>query len=923
MNNKSTITKLFTVISFLIFLCTIGFAQEKPDYNKEKDTDFFGWNNTSITAKPAAFWWWLGNSVNEGEIERQMEMLKEAGFGGVTVCPLYEYKNPTIKPIKYLSDRWTEVFKFTLEKGSELGMYVDMPTGGGWPMGGPWIKKENRERDWRLEILTLNITPDHPVNLQNEKDKDPIMCVTLIENPVGAKYECYNDVEPAKIIEPQIENGKLIWHLPQVGNCNILVARMSYKSSEVYVGGDGGKGPVFDYWSPSAFENLVEPLDSLLKKLGSLHPRAVYCDSYEGAGGTTPDFFEIFKTINGYDVRPYMQQFICETKTPENIRLWHDYRSTMAFLHVEFVKRWSSWAHKNGMMTRYQYTGDPANPINTCGEADIPEDEPPFNTSAAHIFGKKLVSAEEYTWGVGHNFKDYLDYYRKVGDADLMQGLNHKVYHGAPFSPQSEPWPGPMYYAGGNFSETQPFFKHIRYLNDYFARLQQTLQDSKPDMDVLMLWSIHDFWNKPNVGGFNWGEPFVWRNSNSALYFEETKVSTRQELVRRGIQTDFCSDEIISERTSTENGYVRAGEMTYKVLVIPETKMVGTKTLEKLEQLAREGATVIFMKSIPSSAPVGLPLVRDLSQSTKPLETLVKANKSNKGGVYIVSDIKELIDLLNSFGLMEDGVPGKVSTLRVKHDGQVIYLIRNTTDERLDLWIPLLKLDINCAKTIVGIPRTGDIFLAEDRSDSKGGKFVHLVLEPSELLTVSDIEKDMDCSKLHLFDYRKKDHMKQIGERWKVSWSDYQGLHHQIDRDTLKSWTEWPELGLFSGIVSYETSFVLNTRESGKQWVLDVGQVRESAEVFINGKKAGCVWTTPFLIDISGFLKKGKNTLVLEVANKSQNRIIDMQRKGIQWQKSKLLEVSEDRTTSGPLRIDLLKPVPSGLLGPVRLKCSE
>lgn len=881
----------------------------------------FGWDQVSTTSKPGTFWWWLGSSVNEAEIDRQLNMLKEAGFGGVTVCPLYEISNPVLPPIEFLSDRWNEVFRYTLAKGKELGMLVDVTTGGGWPMGGPWITKDNAEREWQLKVLAVNATAENRVVLRDEAGKAPIQCVTLLDQSTGETHnEASNNSRSAKVIAPVMEDGKPAWQIPDVGKCNILVARMGYRGSDVYVGGNGAKGPVFDYWSPVAFDNMVQPIDAFLNKMGDLRPRAVYCDSFEGQGGTTPDIFEAFQKTNGYDVRPFMHEFLAETGSPENIRLWHDYRQTMASLHLEFVKRWTAWANRNGMATRYQYTGDPANPINTCGAADIPEDAPPFNTSAAHIFGKKLISAEEFTWGAGHNFKDYLDYYRKRGDDDLMLGLNHKIYHGTPFTPLSEPWPGPMYYAGGNFSETQPFFKHIRYLNEYFSRLQHILQESTPDMDVLMLWSIHDFWNRPNVGGFNWGQPFIWRNSNSAIELQEIKEKTRAELTKRGIQTDLCSDEILLERTSTKNGEIKAGVQSYKVLVIPETSMVAAGTLSKLEQLARNGATVIFIKSIPSEAAVGMPLIQDMSKSATALETMAKSRQPGKGGVYVVADLKQLLDLLKQSGLRGEGLPDKLATLRVNHGGRMTYLIRNHTQEPLDVWVPLAKFNLADPLIVVGNPRANHLALAEERENPEGGKLVHLTMAPSELLTVTEVPKDSKWKNLGKLDYRVKQNLKTIGNQWTISWTDYDGASHQIQSDILKPWTDWPELGLFSGIVKYQTSFLVDDQEIKKTLSIDVGSIHESAEIFINGKNAGCVWTTPFSLDVSKHLQQGTNTLVLEVANKAQNRIIEMNRKGVQWQKSKLEEVSDDRSTSGLLNMSKLNPVPSGLLGPVTLR---
>ena len=899
---------------------SINASQSEGSDKKNKDP--FGWNNIATSAKPSCFWWWMGSCVNEVEIERQLIMLKKAGFGGVMVCPLYEYKNPTIPPIKYLSDRWTEVFKFTLSKGKQLGLLVDVTTGPGWPMGGPWVTEENSERDWHLEVLPLNPTLDNPISLFDEKGNAPIKCITILKNSTGeANYGAIDNETPAKVIEPRIENGKPVWNLPPVGKCNVLVARMGYTRFDVYVASKGDQGPVFDYYSPAAFKNFIEPIEEMFHKMGNLRPRAVFCDSYEGRIGTTPDFFKTFEKINNYDLRPYMHQFLKETGTPENIRLWHDYRETIAFLHVEFVKRWTKWANQNGIQTRYQYTGDPANPINTCSAADIPEDSPPFNTSAAHIFGKKLIAAEEFTWGAGYNFIDYLDYYRKRGDGDLMQGLNHKVYHGVPFTPQSEPWPGPMYYAGGNFSETQPFFMHIRYLNDYFARLQQTLQESKPNTDVLMLWSIHDYWNMPNAGGVKYNQPFVWRNSNSAIYRGGLGFSTCAELIAKGIQTDLCSDEIIADTTCVVNGQIRAGKANFKVLVVPETKMVGAATLIKLEQLVREGATIIFMKYIPLPASKGLPLIQDLSHSTGTLEKMAKASKTGKGRVYIVSDMKELLALLNEIGISEEGINGQLSTFRVSNGGRITYLIRNNTSELLDLWVPLSKFGTSCTQAIVGNPRTGDIVLAEYRQNTNGGILVHLVFEPTELLTVREAFAGEKYQNAKSIDYRKKNHVKSIGKEWEISWSDYQSGQHQFTTDTLKSWLDYPELGLFSGIVSYKTTFNLENQELKNHWILDAGKVCESAEVIINGKKAGCVWTTPFKLDISRYLKTGENTLILEVANKAQNRIVDMYKKGTLNIKCPL-EINYENE-SGELHPERLKPLISGLFGPVQLRCAE
>jgi len=436
----------------------------------------------------------------------------------------------------------------------------------------------------------------------------------------------------------------------------------------------------------------------------------------------------------------------------------------------------------------------------------------------------------------------------------------------------------------------------------------------------------------PNLGGFKFGQPFVWRNTNSAFERPDTRRELAAELTTRGLQTDFCSDTLITEQSTVENGRIKIGRVACKVLVVPETEMVGTKTLEKLEQLAREGGTIVFMKRIPVAAPQGLPLIQDLSESNASIRSMAESGTTGKGGVRIAADLSELLGTLDQCGLNEEGMKGQVTTYRVNRNGKATYLIKNSNpSSRLERWIPLSHLAADCTGILAGNPRTSELFLAEHRVNSGGGLLVRVILEPSELLVIAEKGKDEVLEGVQPMDYREKTLTKAIGDTWSLAWSDYQGKSHQLETDTLKSWTELPELALFSGIVTYETRFTLAKQElcdlssrsanAANKWFLDAGRVLDSARVIVNGEPAGCVWTTPFQLDISRFLRAGENVLRLEVVNKSQNRVIDLQRQNPDWQKCKL-EIN-DETGSGTLQIDRLSPLDSGLLGPVALRCAE
>ena len=94
-------------------------------------------------------------------------------------------------------------------------------------------------------------------------------------------------------------------------------------------------------------------------------------------------------------------------------------------------------------------------------------------------------------------------------------------------------------------------------------------------------------------------------------------------------------------------------------------------------------------------------------------------------------------------------------------------------------------------------------------------------------------------------------------------------------------------------------------------WSIDLGDVRESARVYINNVYVGCAWAVPFVLNCKNVFKKGKNIIRIEVTNLPANRIADLDRKGVKWRKMKeinVVDINYKRTT-----YENWKPVPSGI----------
>ena len=119
------------------------------------------------------------------------------------------------------------------------------------------------------------------------------------------------------------------------------------------------------------------------------------------------------------------------------------------------------------------------------------------------------------------------------------------------------------------------------------------------------------------------------------------------------------------------------------------------------------------------------------------------------------------------------------------------------------------------------------------------------------------------------------------------------------------------------GTGTYTTTFRLSRKQARQHWLIDLGDVRESARVYINGQFIGCAWAVPFILDCRNTLRKGKNELRIEVTNLPANRIADLDRRGVKWRKFNeinVVDLNYKRTT-----YEQWAPVPSGLNSPIRL----
>lgn len=816
------------------------------------------------TAKPWTYWWWMGSAVKKEDITKQLEIFRNAGVGGVHIIPIYGAKGAETDFIPFLGPKWLDMMQHTVSEGKRFGLGVDMTTGTGWPFGGPNI----------------------PATL-------------------GAKQMVVVDGEPT------------------VKNTKQMVKRAA----------PGGEGLVFDPFHKSAMTQYLTRFDSAFASTKE-KPRSMYMDSYEAYGANwTEDFLKEFQARRGYDLRPklsYLKDSV-QVMDAELVRI--DYKQTLAeLLRERYANQWTQWSKAHNFLTRYQAHGSPGNLLDLYDEADIPETESfgtsrfsipglrvdpdysikqfgtpnplamKFASSAAHFSGKKLVSSETATWLANH-FKVSLSQLKPQIDELFVSGINHIFYHGTTYSPVDEAYPGWLFYASTNFGPTSHFAAHFSLLNKYVENCQTILQESKPDNDVLVYFPIHDLWAKPSKtsGGINLLE--VHHVDRWLLDLPFGKLT--QRLWETGYSFDYVSDRQLDRLKVDKHGNLATESTSYKTLLIPAETYMPEQTLNQILKLARAGAKVIFQDKMPDYV-TGLVVHEERQQAFAERMAELKTQPTTQVG-------DDLDQMLLKNGVVQEELSQKgLSYIRKKNkDGKAVYFVSNLSNQFTEGWITLGKARL--------LSKSDPIYGKSSLTlrDSAGISQAYLNLLPGQSCFLQEASQGVKNA------YNPVTINKEIpvSGAWHITFlKGRPSLPKAAKIKTLGSWTELPDSAVyFSGTAKYTVKFDLPASVVAKSKLqLDLGDVREVASLKINGKQIGTYWSIPFIADVEpGILKVKSNILEIEVTNLSANYMRLRDKQMPDWKKFYDINVAD--ITYKPFDASAWKPMPSGLLGPVKI----
>lgn len=556
--------------------------------------------------------------------------------------------------------------------------------------------------------------------------------------------------------------------------------------------------------------------------------------------------------------------------------------------------------------------------------ADIPETEmnrthqnplvSKFASSAAHVTGKLLVSAETGTWLAEH-FTETLSEMKSLVDDMFLSGVNHVFYHGACYSPDEAGWPGWLFYASTEMNPRNSIWRDVPALNDYVARCQSILQSGKPDNDILLYWPIYDYWNDPT------NELPPLKIESQQIWFENQPIGkTAHELWNRGYAFDYVSDRQL-QSAKVIDGKIQMSGGTYWVIVVPECKLMPLETFKRLLALVQGGAKLV-MNTPPQDISGWGDLEKRRAEFKLLLMTMPRGGIENafvirssfgKGVIFrgvSGNDSYPVQTIVEPEEMPRDGL----SFVRRSFDGGWNYFIVNRSETNFDGWVTLGR---PAKSTVILDPMTGNSGVAVTRQSAANSTKVHLQLAPGESIILRAFaNEEVKGPAWNYWQPSKK--FVQITGPWNVKF--IQGgpvLPADFQTTKLASWTTFADTNAqaFAGTAKYEINFDA-PQKINKRCFLSLGDVRQSARVKLNGKDYGALITPPFRVLVDNLKPKG-NVLEVEVTSVAANRIRDLDRRGVPWKK--FHDINFVNLNYEPFDAADWPLTDCGLLGPVTL----
>ncbi|MEQ9289492.1 MAG: glycosyl hydrolase [Cyclobacteriaceae bacterium] len=705
-------------------------------------------------------------------------------------------------------------------------------------------------------------------------------------------------------------DGTLKWNAP-AGEWTIQRFGMTPTGTKNAPAAPQGKGYEIDKMSEKLvrfhFENFVGELLNRIPEESKSAFKYVIGDSYEmGSQNWSDDFQQKFQSKYGYDPKPFLPTYtgrVVESVEASDRFLWDMRRlvaDEVAYQYVGGLKKVSNENNLKMWLENYGHWGFPSEFLMYGGQSDLVSGEfwnegslgnieCKASSSAAHIYGKPVTSAEAFT--AAH--KSYLRHpalLKKRGDWSFTEGINHFVLHLYIHQPDDNRKPGVNAWFSTEFNRHNTWFKQSKTWIDYLRRCQVLLQHGQYVADV--------------------------------CYFigEDTPIMTgqRNPELPNGYSYDYINAEVILNRLTVKDGrFVLPDGMSFGMMVLPALNTMRPEVLAKIEELVKAGGMIYGSKPIKSPSYANFP---ESDNQVKVMadrmwgETPSGENLNRKYGDGLVLNGMELQQALDFIQLPTDvalNTDDKVLFTHREIPGMDIYFLTNQSDKVLDIR-PSFRVE-NAR------PQLWDAVTGEIRTlpefEVRDGRItlpIHFEKDQSWFVVFTNAGEEVDGTFNKNFPQAKL--LKTLDNGWSVDFKNKDiGPRESVEFPELTDWSlsENELIKYYSGAATYTSSFSIEEPSTDSTYHLDLGQVNVMAKVKVNGKDVGTTWMAPYRLNLGNSIIQGENKIEIEVVNLWRNQML--KDRALPVEQRYTWHLVDDMKDDEPLQV-------SGLLGPVTIE---
>ncbi len=928
-----------------------------------------GWLNPARTYRPHARWAWPGSAVTKHGITWELGQMARQGQGGVEIqVPWRMYAKGNIP---YLSDEWLRMVRHAVQEAGKRDMEVAVTFGPGWSFGGFWVPPMERSKVLAQGSVDIEgpgrfhqELPEYERRGKSEFHSPEFDWTAPDENQIvavvaGRITGGRLDADSLTELTAQVSQGRLDWQIPE-GRWRLMVFRLKYTGQQCQTTDNFLRRQwVVDHFSKQAMRNYCDTLGgTFARSFGEHFGKTVdsfFCDSFEisvlpGTIHWSNAALEQFRAYKGYDLTRYLPALWWDIgeMTP---KIRYDVNDFLDWLGSDATfDTFIGWCNRHNVQARiqphYRFTEElirgagmtprPETEVTTRG-FEVVTDPRKATAAGAHLYGRKILSAEAYTFIYMQRYHTTLEDLKVATDAFLRDGVTQFYNIEYLYSPEMHVAPSRDLPWANRISHWNTWWKHYHHLAEYVSRCCFLLRQGEFAGDVLLYSPQATVWTEKVVFG---DERRIMPYGNLG-----------KTLVANGYDFDPVNDDILQNHARVDQGRVRVRDLAYRFLILPRTTAVPVETMEFIRQFVLGGGVVIALDELPSAS-VGLKDSAERDARVKEIASELFGpggkGKAHRGGgrTYYFADYKipgydvtqkAFTPFPQPMGPTPPLTPPQQALLGAlrKQLGPDFQLEGNRQSNGLtflhrrlgpdDIYF-VTNLQPESSNTSVTFRVPGK---TPERWDPMTGRIspVHVYQERAEGLTIP-IRLTPYASTLFIFRSGKpsvhlsESNLEEVREiaggelqgiaaengaarvtvvengrsrkaqatvsglpeplavrgRWQMTLEGYR--FDKVDKQIaeLRSWTEDPATRRFSGTGRYALDFNVPAPyvDAEIETLLDLGKVGNVAEVMLNGKPVGVAWIEPYTLEITQALRSGPNHLEIRVTNLLINYVSGM-----------------------------------------------